>query len=225
MVLLTIVAPSNPHTVYFDHDIANPNYIRLLSASMYNSWYNLEENGIMSAKLVSDADANPAYVSITSGYYTPESMAKAITDNFAEKNVNLTVNTRTSLGVTNILNPKNKYIFTLSNNLKALFGVVSKVNSNILVRKFNSKDSYSIHCDLIDREKNLLNGKPSSILARLDVRGTSYEKITYQTAQQHVLRDTSTGGYVKSLTISVRDVNGNLFDFHGLSLEFELEIN
>ena len=95
----------------------------------------------------------------------------------------------------------------------------------MLVRKFSSKDSYFVHCDLIDREQNLLNGKPSSILARLDVRGTSYEKITYQTAQQHVLRDTSTGGYVNSLTISVWDVDGNLFDFHALSLEFELEIN
>ena len=50
MVLLTIVAPSNPHTVYLDHDIAKPNYIRLLSASMYNSWYNLAENGIMSVQ-------------------------------------------------------------------------------------------------------------------------------------------------------------------------------
>ena len=47
MVLLTIVSPSNPHTVYFDHDIAKPNYIRLPSASMYNSWYNLTDNGIM----------------------------------------------------------------------------------------------------------------------------------------------------------------------------------
>ena len=44
MVLLTIVALSNPHTVYFDHDIAKPNYIRLLSASIYNSWYNLADN-------------------------------------------------------------------------------------------------------------------------------------------------------------------------------------
>ena len=69
----------------------------------------------------------------------------------------------------NILNPKNKYTFSLSNNLKALFGVVSQGSANILVRKLNSKDSYFIHCDLIDREQNLLNGKPSSILARLDV--------------------------------------------------------
>ena len=125
----------------------------------------------------------------------------------------------------NILNPKNKYTFTLSANLKALFGVVSQVNSNILVRKFNSKDSYFIHCDLIDREQNLLNGKASSVLARLDVKGTSCEKITYQTAQQHILRDTSTSDYVNNLPISVKDVDGNLFDFHGLPLEFEIELN
>ena len=125
----------------------------------------------------------------------------------------------------NILNPKSKYTFTLSDNLKALFGIVSQVNSNILVRKFNSKDSYIIHCDIIDREQNLLNGKPSSVLARLDVKGASYEKITYQTAQQRVLRDISTGNYVISLTISVKDVDGNVFDFHGLPLEFEIELN
>ena len=33
----------------------------------------------------------------------------------------------------NILNLKNKYTFTLSENLKALFDIVSQVNSNILV--------------------------------------------------------------------------------------------
>ena len=130
----------------------------------------------MSVKQAGNSNAGPAYVSITAGYYNPESMAKTITESFAKENVNLTVNTRTSLGVTNILNPKNKYIFNLTNNLKALFGVVSQVNPNISVRKFNSKDSYFIHCDLIDREQNLLNGKPSSILARLDVRGTSQTK-------------------------------------------------
>ena len=64
-------------------------------------------------------------------------MSKTITDTFKENNINITVDTRTSLGVMNILNPKNKYTFTLSDNLKKLFGVVSQVNSNMLVRKFN----------------------------------------------------------------------------------------
>ena len=100
-----------------------------------------------------------------------------------------------------------------------------KLTQKILVRKFHSKDSYFVYCDLIDKEQNLLNGNLSSILAKLDVKGTPYKKINYQTAQQHVLRDTSTSDYVNSLTISVRDVNGELFDFNGMPIEFEFEIN
>ena len=43
MVLLTIVTTSNPHTRSFDHAIEKPSYIRLLSASIYNSWHNLKK--------------------------------------------------------------------------------------------------------------------------------------------------------------------------------------
>ena len=231
MVLLTIFTTSNPHTLYFDHPIEKPSYIRLLSASLYNSWYNLKENGIMSARLNKGQNAqssggagDPTYVSITSGHYTPESMAKAITEAFKAKNITLEVETRTSLGVMNILNPKNKYSFTLSNNLKELFGVSLQVNSNILVRRFNSKNSYFIHSDLVDKRQNLLNGKPSTLFAKLDVKGQPYTKITYQTTQTHVLRDTDSGDYDVN-NISVHDEKGNLFDFNGMPLEFELEIN
>ena len=130
MVLVTIVTTSNPHTLYFDHAITKPSYIRLLSASIFNSWNNLKENGIMTVKLASDADASPTYVSITAGHDTPESMAKTITESFAKKkNVHLPVDTRASLGVMNILNPKNKFTMSLTNNLKSLFGVVSQVNA------------------------------------------------------------------------------------------------
>ena len=82
MVLLTIVTNSNPHTLYFDHPIEKPSYIRLLSASLYNSWHNLEENGILSVKLAtggnsqSSGGSSPTYASIIAGHYTPESMAK-----------------------------------------------------------------------------------------------------------------------------------------------------
>ena len=230
MVLLTVVTTSNPHTLYFDHPIEKPNYIRLLSASLYNSWYNLAENGTMSVRRAqggqSSGAGSPTYVSITAGYYTPESMAKAITEAFKNENIDIAVETRTSLGVMNILNPKNTYLFTLSNNLKTLFGVSLQVNSNILVRRFNSKNSYFIHSDLVDKRQNLLNGKPSTLFAKLDVKGQPYTKITYQAIQPHVLRDTDSGNYdVNSITISVQDEKGNLFDFNGMPLEFEVEIN
>ena len=231
MVLLTVVTTSNPHTLYFDHPIEKPSYIRLLSASLYNSWYNLAENGTMSVRRAqgggqSSGAGSPTYVSITAGHYTPESMAKAITEAFKKENIDIAVETRTSLGVMNILNPKNTYSFTLSNNLKALFGVSLQVNSNILVRRFDSKNSYFIHSNLVDKRQNLLNGKPSTLFAKLDVKGQPYTKITYQAIQPHVLRDTDSGDYdVNSITISVQDEKGNLFDFNGMPLEFELEIN
>ena len=232
MVLLTILTTSNPHTLYFDHPIEKPSYIRLLSASLYNSWYNLVENGTMSVRLASGGNGqssgggSPTYVSITAGHYTPESMAKAITEAFKAHNITIDVETRTSLGVMNILNPKSKYSFTLSNNLKELFGVVSQINSNILVRRFNSKNSYFIHSDLVDKRQNLLIGKPSTLFAKLDVKGQPYTKVTYQTIQPHVLRDTASGDYdVNSITLSVQDKEGNAFDFNGMPLEFEVEIN
>ena len=79
---------------------------------------------------------------------------------------------------------------------------------------------------MVNRRQNLLNGKPSTVLARFDLRGKPFEKFHYQTAQQHVLRDTSTGDCdVNSLTIAVKDEKGVLFDFNGMPLEFELEIN
>ena len=171
----------------------------------------------------SSGGGSPTYVSITAGHYTPESMAKAITEAFKKENINIAVETRTSLGVMNILNPRNTYLFTLSNNLKTLFGVSLQVNSNILVRRFNSKNSYFIHSDLVDKRQNLLNGKPSTLFAKLDVKGQPYTKITYQAIQPHVLRDTDSGDYdVNSITISVQDEKGNLFDFNGMPLEFEV---
>ena len=43
MVLLTIIAPSSEHTIYFDQPIRKPSYLRLLGCSLYNSWHNLKK--------------------------------------------------------------------------------------------------------------------------------------------------------------------------------------
>ena len=63
MVLLTIVTNSNPNTLYFDHPIIKPSYIRLLSASIYNSWHNLKEGAVIST-------TSGATVNLLLGHYT-----------------------------------------------------------------------------------------------------------------------------------------------------------
>lgn len=45
VVALTIVTNKNRETVYFEEPIPKINYMKILSCSLYNSWYNLESTG------------------------------------------------------------------------------------------------------------------------------------------------------------------------------------
>ena len=55
--------------------------------------------------------------------------------------------------------------------------------------------------------------------------GSLMKKIDYIPPSHEVFRDaTSRDNYLHSLAISVKDENGNLFDFEGFPLEFEIEI-
>ena len=65
----------------------------------------------------------------------------------------------------------------------------------------------------------------SDLLAKIDVKGKAYEKITYDASPLQPIRDCSTSEHVNSITLSVRDQDGQLFDFKSLPLEFELELN
>ena len=225
MVLLTVVTTSNPHTLYFDHPIEKPNYIRLLSASLYNSWYNLKQNAaIFYNNLSNNKSLTKSFIP---GHYTIKQLAKAIQGAFPPDTVVLTTELNTIQGGMTIFNPHREEI-TVSSNLAKLMGIDPDINGGgiIDVKRLTSPSTYFVHCDLIDKKQNLLNGKPSTVLARFDIRGKAFEKVHYQTPQPHVLRDTDSGDYaVNSITLSVQDKNGNLFNFDGMPLEFEVEIN
>ena len=95
----------------------------------------------------------------------------------------------------------------------------------IVVKQIKKPTSYFIHCDLIDRNHNFLNNKKSDLLAKIDVRGKAYEKVRYDASPLQPIRDCLTSSHVNSITISVRDQDGELFDFKNMPLEFELELN
>jgi len=70
--------------------------------------------------------------------------------------------------------------------------------------------------------ENLWNRK----LLKFSIRGHAYEKLDKIAPLQHLFLDVDLGDkHSHSLTISVRDGNGDLFHFNGFPLEFELKIN
>ena len=218
MVLLTVVTTSNPHTLYFDHPIEKPNYIRLLSASLYNSWHTLKEEAIIYA----DTPNTTLDTKILPGHYTVDDLVDGFND-LSKNNPKFVISAKvyTTVGVMIIYGGNTRF----SNNLLQLLGI-RKLLPITFVKRLTSPSTYFVHCNLIDKRQNLFNGKPSTVLARFDVRGKPFEKVHYQTPQPHVLRETDSGDYdVNSITLSVKDEKGNLFDFNNHPLEFEVEIN
>ena len=90
---------------------------------------------------------------------------------------------------------------------------------------FKYPTAYFIHRDLIDKNLNFINNKKSDLLAKIDVNGRPYEKVRYDASPQQPIRDCSISSHVNSITISVRDQDGELFDFKDMPLELELELN
>ena len=92
------------------------------------------------------------------------------------------------------------------------------------VKNLRNPTTYFIHCNLIDKNQNFLNNKRSDVLAKLDSKGKPYEKVSYEASTHEPFRECSTDSHFKSITVSVRDQDGELFDFKGFNLEFVLEI-
>ena len=63
-----------------------------------------------------------------------------------------------------------------------------------------SPTTYFIHCDLVDKEQNLLNGKPSTVLQTFDITGKPYEKVFYQSSPQHILCDISADKHITNMS-------------------------
>ena len=223
MVILTVVTKENPHTVYFEpQPIQKPSYIRLLSCSLYNSWFNLKEEGAIT---LLDTVEKPFKVTFLSGHYTLDALASEIRNSLNKHRVPLQTDVNTIVGQLVITNPQFKKI-VIDSNLGNLLNLNSfTLEFKTFIKKLNSETTYYIHCDLLDKEQNLLNGKPSTVLQTFDITGKPFEKVFYQSSPQHVLRDVSANKHISNMTISVRDQNNNLFDFKGLPLQFQIEIN
>jgi len=224
MVVLTIATQQNGQTIYFEDLIPKVRFMKLISCSLYNSWDTLKKEG--SASLGDkNRDKALSVSKIPPGHYNLERMSKQIDglfDKYGHKQLETEINQPLGQLVIRHFGAKP---MELDRDLAGLLGIGQKLSLITFVKRLTASTTYFIHCDLIDTKRNLFNGKRSDVLALFDVKGNPYEKVSYQGSPQQVLRDCSTDQSINSITISVKDENGKLFDFKGFPLLFELELN
>ena len=220
--MLTIVTQKNGDTIYFDQPFPEVHFMKLLSCSLYNSWDTHKGRAGLDDRNL-NPDKSVSY--LPAGHYDLDSLAKKITDLFSDfKYKNLETEKTTPFGQLVIKNMGTSRI-SLDDDLVKLFGTGKYLPMITTMKQVSTTTAYFIHCDLIDGNNNLFNAKRSDLLAKFDIKGKPYEKVRYDTSSQQPFRDCSTDKYVNSITLSVKNQDGELFDFKGLPLEFELELN
>ena len=152
-------------------------------------------------------------------------MAKTIENSFKKYGDVLRTQINTPVGqmVIQKVDPFEKIKF--DKNLSELLGIDQDLQFIRYVKQMKSPTTYFIHCDLVDKQQNLLNGKPSTVLQTFDITGKPYQKVFYQSSPQHILRDISADKHITNMTLSVRDANNDLFNFNQEPLQFLIEIN
>ena len=222
MVVLTIVTRNNGESIFLDQAIPQVHFMKLISCSLYNSWDTLKKQSIA----IMGEETKPIGTSTTpSGHYTLENIAELIDGMFPSSFVtHLKTKTNTAKALLEI-EKKSDLKITFGRDFAKTIGIDGALKKITNVKRLRYPSAYFIHCDLIDRNYNFLNNKKSDLLAKIDVRGKAYEKVRYDASPQQPIRDCSTDSHVNSIKISVRDENGDLFDFKDMPLEFELELN
>ena len=173
MTVLTIITNSNDHTVYFEKPLERGfEYIRLISCSLFNSWYNLKERGEIGFV---DNSITTTKI-IPPGNYSLQSIGKKMQELFEREYV--TVKFNDAKGSIVLENPHSKkiifdrdltFLLGLNGNMKEILR--TQLKKQAVINRLASFNNYFINCDLLDKEENLFNGKPSTILACFDVDG------------------------------------------------------
>ena len=195
MTILTIITNANDHTVYFENPLERGfEYIRLISCSLFNSWYNLKEKGEIGFV---DNSGITTTKRITPGNYTLSSIGKKLKEFFNDEGVEVKFDDAS--GPIVIENPLNKSVL-FDRDLTYLLGLGSgnpreRLKRQAVINRLASFNNYFIHCDLMDKDENLFNGKPSTILACFDVDGKSFERVKYSSPEITMKKITS-GKYI-----------------------------
>ena len=108
---------------------------------------------------------------ILPGHHTPKSMLYFFKDLSYFSKIN------SPQGILFLPSMENKDHIKITPNLLELFDVgYPRIGADLVIKKLKTPHNYFIHCDLMNKTENLLNGKPSNLLAKFSIRGQPYEK-------------------------------------------------
>ena len=172
------------------------NRVRLLSCSLYNSWYNLI-GGV--------ATVNQTARAIPDSHYTPQTLAKEL----AKYQIALTTGLPHEWGLV----PDANVSVDINQPIKDLIGY--KTVGGVNTFHWKVPQNYEVHCDLVH---TCHNGAPSHLMAQFAAKGKPFDVVDYRVELEHDLADF----LVSQFHIAVK-VDGELVNFNKRKINLVLE--
>ena len=126
-------------------------------------------------------------------------------------------------GVITLKNPDSLKL-KFSPSFVDFLGVPGIVESDATISNLKAKFVMYVHCDLVDPARNLLNGKKSNLLVLFQGFNPCFSQMSYHSSNRSDFRCASTSRNVRSVTLSVKDEDGELINFCNQKFYFELII-
>ena len=149
MTILTIITNANDVIIYFENPLEREfEYIRLISCSLFNSWYNLKEKGEIGFV---DNSGITTTKKIPPGNYTLSSIGKKLQEIFADEGVEVKFDDAS--GPIVIENPLNKSVL-FDRDRTYLLGLGSgnpreRLKRQAIINRLASFNNYFINRDLM----------------------------------------------------------------------------
>lgn len=215
MVVLTVASNTNPTIIILEEALPRTTHVKLLSCSLPNSWDNVHETGKASIK---DSEGNEvSALTFPPGHYSLENIQYSMKVLFGSKKFYIYLNQpfRAIL----IFDKEASFSLAFDDKLKKFMDLKSTDNG-MVVKRLNQLTSYLIHCDLVEPKSNYFNGRKSTLLKTVEIRGESFERVHYTFPEEENFREAFKNRGVNGVTLSVKDENGELFNFNGVICSF-----
>ena len=235
----------NDLTIYLDEELQNIQGVRIIYVGIPCTFYNISQE-IGNNNLSFYDGSRWKYLNIPDGLYDLKSFEKQISSVLKNMGLNprmFKFDVEETNGKISISFKKSKaetFKIYISNYNKDLLGFNTPIElprrirdpknpSNIITEdvsigdksvNFKPFDYFHIHCDLLDSENILNEGKRSDILARIPVKECDFGEINayYLTG----LRDRKCKGRFNKLRIWITDENDEKINFNGGNIQYEL---
>lgn len=176
--------------------------VRLVSCSLYNSWYNLIGGTLPAA---------PNNIKIPDSHYTPITLAKELSKHGYTLTSGLphemTFKKNTGSGSTG---------FSKGNPLPGFLGIGRTLDGTTAVPvKWKVPNSYEVYCNLV---KSYSEGKPSTLMSKFTPKGNPFDLVEYTPIS---LSYDLSSDLVESIHITIK-VDGKTVDFNGRNINLVL---